>query len=229
MEVEVDLPPSTIGVEVTVNLPPAAPEPTGPSPGLSPPPRGKPPIVDLKVNQADGPLDLEAGATITLSWSAKEVESVTASGGWGGTKAASGKEKLGPLAAGIYVFTLTAANEFGTAADSVTVKVKSADGEQKPLQVEVLVPQSPSQHQVGPVEFKLQLSGGLGPFKHKTLFPDAQFFELESPDREVTTNHTFAFPISPGETDGYGIVSWSVTDLGTAAEVVTQILIEVVP
>lgn len=200
---------------------------------VNPPPAGQVPSVDLKVNGKDGPLDLTAGATITLSWNAKSAETVTASGGWSGAKAAAGKEKLGPFSAGVYVFVLTAVNEFGTAVDAVTTNVKPPGGQQQVLKIEKLKPaEATVTFKVGePMEFSIRLTGGVGPFRHRMRFPDFPenpVFNLDSPDREVNVTHAFKNPVRPGPLDGFEDLIWNVTDLGTGAEVRTSFYIKVV-
>jgi plastocyanin len=50
------------------------------------------PKVDIKVNNSDGPITIDSGKTVRLSWTAVGVSSCTASGDWSGSKKNSGSE-----------------------------------------------------------------------------------------------------------------------------------------
>jgi len=95
---------------------------------LPPPlPGRQPPTVDLKINGANGPLNLEVGAAVSLQWISQEADNLIASGEWNGPRPATGQETFGPLAVGVYVFKLTAVNPVGSAMDAVIVTVKEPE------------------------------------------------------------------------------------------------------
>ena len=71
---------------------------------------------------------IAAGSSSTISWSAINAASCTASGSWSGTLAASGTQTLKPPAAGTDTYSLTCANAAGTSpAGTVTLTVTAAD------------------------------------------------------------------------------------------------------
>lgn len=85
-----------------------------------------PPAVDLKVNHSDGPLTLVAPAAYTLSWTSQDAAHCVASSSgldWSGVVPASGSQPLSGVAVGTYTYTITCANAYETASDSVTVVV----------------------------------------------------------------------------------------------------------
>ena len=65
------------------------------------------------------------GQTSTISWTVtNSVNTCNATGSWSGSKSISGgSEPTGALASGIYTYTLTCDNAFGSASDSATVLV----------------------------------------------------------------------------------------------------------
>ncbi len=70
---------------------------------------------------------IATGGTATISWSAINVASCTASGSWSGTLAASGTQTLKPTAVGTDTYSLTCANAAGTSpAGSATLTVTAA-------------------------------------------------------------------------------------------------------
>src|SRR3989344_4921383 len=77
-----------------------------------------PPSVTFSAN----PTSITSGQTSTLTWSSTGATSCSASGGWSGTKAASGTETTATLAANA-TFTLTCSNAGGSTPSSVTVTV----------------------------------------------------------------------------------------------------------
>src|SRR5512146_1984870 len=83
--------------------------PAGPTPA---------PTVSLAVD----PQSVYSGSSSKLTWSSTNAVSCTASGGWSGTKAASGSESTGPLPASS-TYSITCSNSSGsvTANGSVTV------------------------------------------------------------------------------------------------------------
>jgi len=84
------------------------------------------PTVKIMANGLEGPIEVESGQSITLSWVATP-EDITCqpSGGWtGDAKAATGSEIIGNLTQA-KTFVLTCTNISGQATDSVVVNVKS--------------------------------------------------------------------------------------------------------
>jgi hypothetical protein len=66
------------------------------------------------------------GSSTTLTWSAFNVTSCTASGSWSGTQKTSGSLTISPTAAGTDSYTLTCANPHGSAQKTATLTVQSA-------------------------------------------------------------------------------------------------------
>ena len=85
---------------------------------VPPPPA---PTVTISAN----PTSIASGATSTLTWSSTNATSCTASGGWSGTKALSGTQTTGALAAST-TYTLSCTGVGGTIAQSATVTVVPA-------------------------------------------------------------------------------------------------------
>jgi len=79
--------------------------------------------VDLKGNGSDGPLTLNYGTNLTLTWTSSNATHCTASGAWSGSKPLSGSEVITNLNVGTYTFTLTCSNFETSASDSVVVNV----------------------------------------------------------------------------------------------------------
>ncbi len=78
------------------------------------------PTVDLKVNGGDAPVTFSSGGSVSLSWTATNSASCTASGDWSGSKTETGgSEVVGPLTSS-KTFTITCTNSSGTATDSVS-------------------------------------------------------------------------------------------------------------
>lgn len=84
---------------------------------------GRPlPSIELEAN----PTTVAAQGSSTLTWTSTDAASCTASGGWSGTKATSGSQAVGPLAA-TTTYTLTCDNGVGgTSNRSATVTVSQA-------------------------------------------------------------------------------------------------------
>lgn len=82
------------------------------------------PVVDLKINNSDGPVTVYYLDYITLSWSSQNAISCSASGDWSGNKPLSGSETKQLNLVGNYTFTLTCQNNNGqTNSDTVRVIV----------------------------------------------------------------------------------------------------------
>ena len=69
---------------------------------------------------------IHAGSSTTLTWSAYNVTSCTASGSWSGTQKTSGSLTVTPTAAGTDNYTLTCTNPHGSAQHSATLTVQAA-------------------------------------------------------------------------------------------------------
>jgi hypothetical protein len=74
------------------------------------------------------PTALDPGGSTTLSWTASNVDSCTATGGWSGNKATSGSETIGPLTS-TTTFTQTCDGSGGSVTESVSVAVNGDTGE----------------------------------------------------------------------------------------------------
>jgi hypothetical protein len=85
--------------------------------------RCQPVSVDLKVNGSDGPLNVNYGTSLNLTWTSSNANSCSASGAWSGTKSLTGSETISNLNVGSYTFTLTCTGSSGFASDSVNVQV----------------------------------------------------------------------------------------------------------
>lgn len=81
------------------------------------------PTVDLKVNSSNGPLNLGAPGSYTLSWTSANAASCTASGSWSGSQVTNGSQAYSSIGAGSYTYSITCTNPSGSASDSVTVNV----------------------------------------------------------------------------------------------------------
>jgi len=89
------------------------------------------PEVDLKINGADAtstiPYKYNVSTTINLSWTTKNADSCSASGGWSGSKTSSGSESITRVFTTSTVFTLTCKNNKNpdkTGSDSVALEVQ---------------------------------------------------------------------------------------------------------
>ena len=82
-----------------------------------------PVTVDLKANNSNGPITVNAKTSITLSWTSTNGASCQASGDWSGSKATQGSETIQLSQVKTYNFILTCSNSSQTQSsqDSVTV------------------------------------------------------------------------------------------------------------
>lgn len=78
----------------------------------------------VSVSLAANPLTIATNGSSTLSWSATNATSCSASGGWSGTKPMSGTQNIGPLTANA-TYKLTCSGAAGTNSSSVTITVTS--------------------------------------------------------------------------------------------------------
>ncbi len=81
------------------------------------------PTVDLKVNNSNGPINLGAPGSYTLSWTSTNAASCSASGNWSGSQLTNGSQGYSSIGAGTYTYSITCTNPAGSASDSVTVNV----------------------------------------------------------------------------------------------------------
>ncbi len=80
------------------------------------------PQVSLQASETD----VAAQASITLTWTAQNADSCTASGGWSGTKAVSGSQTINGLAATTTYTLACSGSGGGSVSQSVTVNVAGA-------------------------------------------------------------------------------------------------------
>ena len=83
------------------------------------------PTVDLRVNSTNGPLNVGAPGSYTLSWTSTNAAACTASGSWSGSQLTNGSQPYSSISAGAYTYSITCTNPSGSASDSVTVNVLS--------------------------------------------------------------------------------------------------------
>ncbi len=67
------------------------------------------------------------GASVTLTWSSRNADSCTASGGWAGSRALNGSESVGPLDRET-TFTLSCSGPGGGGVQQVTVRIDQGSG-----------------------------------------------------------------------------------------------------
>ncbi|HTT04730.1 MAG TPA: S8 family serine peptidase [Steroidobacteraceae bacterium] len=72
------------------------------------------------------PTSIAAGSSSTLSWSSINTSACTASGDWSGAEDTGGSQSITPAGAGTYTYTLSCANEVGSAQSSVSLMVAAA-------------------------------------------------------------------------------------------------------
>jgi hypothetical protein len=85
-----------------------------------------PPVVDLKVNNTDGPLTLISPANFTLSWISRDAtncSAVSSNGSWVGNVVIAGNQPISGVPTGTHTYTITCSNQYESASDSVTVVV----------------------------------------------------------------------------------------------------------
>ena len=81
-----------------------------------------PPVVNIKVNNSEGPVSVLSGSAISVSWTSSNVTSCIASGNWSGTKSTSGATSI-PGITSNRIFTITCTGKGGSISDSVTVNI----------------------------------------------------------------------------------------------------------
>jgi hypothetical protein len=83
----------------------------------------QPVSVNLRANNSDGPININYGTNLNLTWTSSNANFCSASGAWSGSKALTGSETISNLAVGNYTFTLTCTGSSGSVSDSVNVQV----------------------------------------------------------------------------------------------------------
>jgi hypothetical protein len=83
------------------------------------------PIVDLKLNGSDGPINLEYNSPATLTWTTQHATRCWASGDWSGSKSTNnGSESLAPITKDMsFIITCEGQVPLDTATDQVDVNV----------------------------------------------------------------------------------------------------------
>ncbi len=89
------------------------------------PPAPAAPTVDIKANNSDGPITINSGSNITLTWTSTNATSCSASNGWSGSQVLNGSLAITNLTA-TKTYTLTCTGSGGISANSVIVNVNSA-------------------------------------------------------------------------------------------------------
>lgn len=84
------------------------------------------PYIAPTLSISGSPTQLALGQSSTLTWSAANVNSCTASGAWSGSKALSGNETVTPSAHGTVTYTLTCTGDNGSITNSVNIAVPPA-------------------------------------------------------------------------------------------------------
>lgn len=108
--------PTSVGTAPSSPQPSPTPQPGG---GGTPTPTAKP-VVSISIS----PSSITQGSSATLGWSASNnPASCSASGGWTGTKAASGTQSISPSSTTTY--TLSCSNNGGSAANSAKLTVNT--------------------------------------------------------------------------------------------------------
>jgi hypothetical protein len=80
------------------------------------------PSVDIEANGSDGPIEIEYGDSVNLSWDSNNVDSCNAFGGWIGPISISGSQSTGNLYSS-KTYTIICSGPGGYTDDSVTVNV----------------------------------------------------------------------------------------------------------
>jgi serine protease len=83
-----------------------------------------PPAPSVTISVSPSPITV--GQSATLSWSAADALTCTASGAWNGSEAASGSQSLTPAASGSLAYTLSCTGSGGSASGSTTLTVNAA-------------------------------------------------------------------------------------------------------
>jgi len=84
------------------------------------------PLVDLKANGYDGPINLQKGGFVTLTWEVSNAISCYANDNWSGSKAFSGFEKKVNIDYS-QKFTLTCSNPGGSVSDTIEINIPNPD------------------------------------------------------------------------------------------------------
>ncbi len=84
------------------------------------------PTVDIKGDSDDGPITIDYGGSVLLTWSVTGADSCVASGDWSGSKPTSGSQDTGELTSS-KTYTLTCTGAGGSGSDSIRVNVDPLD------------------------------------------------------------------------------------------------------
>lgn len=85
----------------------ATPTPTiAPTPTVAPTPTPVPVTANIKIGTSDGPVTVNSGSSVALTWTSTGATGCTASGSWTGTKLANGSETIAAITAN-KTFTIT--------------------------------------------------------------------------------------------------------------------------
>ena len=96
--------------------------PAGENPPVEDPPGNDPAGSDPGVTLSASDSEVASGDSVMLTWSADNVTSCSASGGWSGTKAIQGSATVGPISQST-TFTLTCTGDSGNAVAMLSISV----------------------------------------------------------------------------------------------------------
>lgn len=162
------------------------------------------PTVNLKINNSDGPVQVDHNSKVNISWSStNSPTSCSASGAWSGSKAGSGSETSGTLAGGTsgtdYTYTLSCTNSSGSGNDSVTVHVNPPSNQKGSIQGLKLL--MPNNQDAEPAKSQnVTLDGNTSPVCPLGNPPCNPFYFL---NLTTATNHTVSVPDLPGYSIAY--------------------------
>ncbi len=88
-----------------------------------PPPPDSPPVIDLRINNLEGPVTLGAPAEYTLSWNVRNARSCSASDDWEGKKFLAGSQQFFASEKRDLTYTLTCEGDLGTTSESIFLRV----------------------------------------------------------------------------------------------------------
>jgi hypothetical protein len=87
---------------------------------------GAVPKIDIKASGNDGPLTVDYGTELIISWGATDADTCIASGDWSGEKPILGSEATGELTSS-KTYTLTCTGTGGSDEDSIVINVTALD------------------------------------------------------------------------------------------------------
>ncbi len=112
------------------------------------------PNVDIKVNSSNGPVTVDYGSDVKLTWTSDNSSSCTASGDWSGDKGTSGSEWKNNLTED-KTYNITCTGEGGSASDSVKIYVE----EQSTLNVDLQATPDSGEAPLKDVDLEANVSG----------------------------------------------------------------------